>query len=94
MAILEAAVAGIPVVATAVGGVPAMLGEDSGTLVPPGNAGALGAAVRRALGDPQVARDLVSALRDRVMGPRVGEWIERYAALYRGLVEQESEADA
>ena len=48
MAAVEALQAGVPVVASAVGGLPEVVG-DAGILVPPGDPAALAAAIRRAL---------------------------------------------
>jgi len=63
-AVLEAMAAGLPVVASAVGAIPEMLGE-SGETVPPGDAEALAAALRR-LADPERRRALGEAARERV----------------------------
>jgi glycosyltransferase involved in cell wall biosynthesis len=61
----EALRAGAPVVATRVGGIPAMTGEDAALLVPPGDAVALGDAVRSVLTDPALASRLAAAARTR-----------------------------
>lgn len=61
----EALRAGAPIVATRVGGVPELTGEDAALLVPAGNASALGAAVRSVLADPALARRLATAARAR-----------------------------
>jgi glycosyltransferase involved in cell wall biosynthesis len=50
LAAVEAMAAGVPVVASAVGGVPELVG-DPAALVPPGDAGALAAAARARFGD-------------------------------------------
>ena len=60
----EALRAGLPVVATAVGGVPAMVG-DAGLLVPYGDPAALGAAIRRVLTEPGLALELAAAAASR-----------------------------
>jgi glycogen synthase len=58
--LLEAMALGIPVIATAVGGVPELLGDDRfGFVVPPGDSAALGRAVYRLASDPTGARQLV-----------------------------------
>jgi glycosyltransferase involved in cell wall biosynthesis len=57
----EALRAGTPVVATRVGGVPGVTGEDAALLVPPGDARALGAAVRLVLTDTALAARLRAA---------------------------------
>lgn len=56
--LLEAFAARAPVVATAVGGVPA-IAEGAALLVPPGDARAAAAAVRRLLGDAALQAELV-----------------------------------
>ena len=57
----EALRAGTPVVATLVGGVPCLAGEDAAVLVPRGDAGALASAVRSVLTDATLAARLRSA---------------------------------
>ena len=67
LAVLEAMAAGIPVVATRVGGVPdALDGGACGRLVPPGDAPALASALVGLLRDPAARRDLAVAAAARV----------------------------
>jgi glycosyltransferase involved in cell wall biosynthesis len=70
MVVTEALARGLPVLATDVGGVTEALGhgEDGtrpGLLVPPGDAAALGAALRSWLGDPDLRARLRRAARER-----------------------------
>jgi glycosyltransferase involved in cell wall biosynthesis len=61
----EALRAGVPVVATRVGGTAALTGEDAALLVPSGDAEALAGAVRAVLADPGLAARLRKAAADR-----------------------------
>jgi glycosyltransferase involved in cell wall biosynthesis len=61
----EALRAGVPVVATRVGGTPALTGEDAALLVPPGDVQRLAGAVRAVLTDPVLAARLRQAAADR-----------------------------
>jgi glycosyltransferase involved in cell wall biosynthesis len=65
--VLEAAAAGIPLLATAVGGIPEIFGpQQSHLLLPPGDARALAAAIAAALADPAAAPAAAATLRSRV----------------------------
>jgi glycosyltransferase involved in cell wall biosynthesis len=58
-ALIEAMTAGLPVIASHVGGIPAVIShERTGLLVPPGDAGALADALRRLLDRPEWATQL------------------------------------
>jgi glycosyltransferase involved in cell wall biosynthesis len=66
LSILEAMAAGLPVVATNVGGVPELVVEgETGFLVPPGDPQALAVALERLLGDSALRRRLGAAGRRR-----------------------------
>ncbi len=64
--VLEAAGAGIPLIATRVGGIPEIFGPQSGRLVPAEDPAALAAAIASALDAPQAMQDAALALRERV----------------------------
>jgi glycosyltransferase involved in cell wall biosynthesis len=65
-AVVEAMLAGTPIVASYAGGIPSLLRDgEEGLLVPRGDAPAFAAAVRRLLGDPLLAGRLGAAARER-----------------------------
>ncbi|HKZ14982.1 MAG TPA: glycosyltransferase family 4 protein [Solirubrobacterales bacterium] len=66
MALLEAMMAGVPAVVTGVGGVPELV-ADTALVVPPGDPGALAAALGRLFEDPGLAADLGRRSRARAL---------------------------
>jgi glycosyltransferase involved in cell wall biosynthesis len=68
LALLQAMAAGLPCIAADVGGIPEALGDGSGMLVAPGDAGALAAAMERMITEPGMAARLGAAARDRAAG--------------------------
>ncbi len=65
-ALLEAMASAVPVVASAVAGIPEVVPPDCGLLVPPGDAAALAAALERLAQDPPLRRRLGQAARTHV----------------------------
>lgn len=87
LVLLEAMAAGVPVLATAVGGVPEVLAQGTaGRLVPYGDIDALARAVPTLLTDEEERRRLVEAGRARVRDLTWSKAVERHRALYRELV--------
>ncbi|HEX6782276.1 MAG TPA: glycosyltransferase [Solirubrobacterales bacterium] len=88
LAVLEAMAAGIPVVSSAIGGTEELIEDGrSGLLVPPGDALALAAALRRLLGDPRLREELATRARERVdAGLRREQNAERVEGVYRELL--------
>ncbi len=64
--VLEAAAAGLPIIATNVGGVPEVFGPQTDQLIPPDDLGALIAAIEATLDNPVQARHVADAVRARV----------------------------
>lgn len=68
VALLQAAAAGLPVVACAAGGIPeAVADSETGLLSPPGDVAGLAANLERLLGDPELARRLGAAGHRRML---------------------------
>jgi len=86
IALFEAMDAEIPVVATAVGGVPAVVSPAEARLVPPEDPAALARAIRDALDDPVSGRTRAAHARTR-LGTQyaAGPWLDRYDRLYADL---------
>lgn len=64
--VLEAIAAGMPVLATNVGGIPEIIAEPYGPLLPPGDAAALSAAMADVLDRPDLARMKADGLREAI----------------------------
>jgi glycosyltransferase involved in cell wall biosynthesis len=64
--VLEAGAAGIPLIATNVGGIPEIFGPDAGDLVPPGDPAALARAIGVALQDRRSRQAAGMRLQDRI----------------------------
>jgi glycosyltransferase involved in cell wall biosynthesis len=87
MVVFEAMAAGVPIVAAAVGGVPAALGDGGGRLVEPGSPPALGRAVAATIvGSNGVDPDRLAR---RVREGRLA-WLSTYEALYASLLDREA----
>ena len=74
--VIEAGAAGMPVLASAVGGIGEIFGPDADRLVPAGSDWALAGAIEAALDDPDETLALAARLRDRI---RAGFSVEAMA---------------
>ncbi len=94
MVALEAMRAGVPVISTAVGGVPAMLEEQCGLLVPHGDTEAMQNAVVRLMQDPALVHAIADRARKRVSErfSRVAWW-NTHVQLYTDLVRAAGDLD-
>jgi glycosyltransferase involved in cell wall biosynthesis len=63
--VLEAAAAGMPIIATQVGGMPEIFGDEAAHLITPDNAAALAAAIDAAIADPVQLRRLAQSVCER-----------------------------
>jgi glycosyltransferase involved in cell wall biosynthesis len=86
--VLEAAAAGVPLIATAVGGIAEILGPQATRLVSPGNAAALARAIQTVLDAPASAQEAAQAVQERVRAHfSVDHMTEQVLAVYREALE-------
>ena len=88
MALLEAMAAGVPVIATRVGGTPEVIRDhESGILVPPGEPAALADALQQLLTDPDLRHRLSEGARHRVREHfSIDRTVLQIDQLYKGLL--------
>jgi glycosyltransferase involved in cell wall biosynthesis len=87
--VLEAAAAGLPMLATAVGGIPEIFGPQSPRLLPPGDPAALAAAITAALADAAASRAVAETLRARVRAGFAAETMgQAVLAAYRAALDR------
>ena len=89
MILLEAMAAGVPIIATRVGGVPDLLSEGTALLIPAEAPSAVAAAIRSVCADPSGAAARASAASerlDRAFG--VGAWVQQYDSVYDRVATQ------
>jgi glycosyltransferase involved in cell wall biosynthesis len=97
MVLLEAAAAGLPIVATRVGGNEEVIRDgNTGFLAPPGDDGALGAAMLRLMALPETERRAMGAHgHDHVRQHYgLGRVVDRYEAVYREVLRRKGAAAA
>ncbi|HXF96799.1 MAG TPA: glycosyltransferase family 4 protein [Gemmatimonadales bacterium] len=89
--LLEAMAAGVPIVATAVGGVPDVVSEREAVLVPPDDPEAVATALREVLAAGSRTHRRVEAARARLERDfPLAAWLERYERVYRAVRRERS----
>lgn len=90
MALLEAMAAGLPVIATAVGGIPDIIQDGiDGCLVPPGDIDRLGASMAKMIMIPNLAQQMGNAARITVNQRfSVVKWARTLETIYSGVYER------
>jgi glycosyltransferase involved in cell wall biosynthesis len=87
LAVLEAMMAGLPVVATSVGDIPNVVTDETGVVVPPHQPQMLAAALEDLLKNPEKRRAMGTAAKERAMSKySVDAWMKRHAALYKEVL--------
>jgi glycosyltransferase involved in cell wall biosynthesis len=91
--VLEAAAAGVPIIASRVGGIPEIFGTEDGRLVPAENVAALAAAITAALDDPEQLRRTAQAVTARVRDEfSVNAMVDGGLAAYREALAKQKTA--
>lgn len=89
IALLEAMAAGVPVIASAVGGVPDIIGDRDAYLVPADDASRLATAVRTVFNDPAGAAVRAARARIRLSElANVTEWVDAYRRVYSAAIQE------
>jgi len=96
LAVMEAMAAGLPVVSTAVGGVPELVESgQQGILVPPGDCAAFAEAMRTLLNDPEKRTAMANAARVRATAAfNVERMAQGYERIYRAALVTSGRANA
>ncbi len=85
--LFEAMAAGVPIIATTVGGVPHVISPDEAVLIPPERSLALANEIRAVHRNADAARRRARAARVRLeTAYGIGPWLERHEAIYRSVV--------
>jgi glycosyltransferase involved in cell wall biosynthesis len=94
--IIEAALAGVPVLASETGGIPSLVDNGvNGVLVPPGDVSALANAIETLAGNADLRRQLAAHARTRAERDcRPEETARRYLAVYARLAERRAPSSA
>ncbi len=84
--VLETIAAGMPLIATRVGGIPEILGPEDNRLVPPGDSSALAAAMTSVLNEPGLAQATALGLREQIRNSfSVDAMAESITKVYRSV---------
>ncbi len=87
LSVLEAMMAGLPIVATSVGDIPNVVTEDTGVVVPPHQPKMLAEALNDLLQNPSKRREMGRAAKDRAIREySLDVWMKRQVKLYEDVI--------
>lgn len=93
LAALESLAASVPLVATRVGALPELIGDDAGMLVAPGDDAALSQALRALVCDPERARSLGRTGKQRIAAQYAFQpWVDSITSMYDAVLGQQPAA--
>ena len=88
LTVLEAMMAGLPVVATSVGDVPNVVTSETGLIVPPHHPEKLAAALEELLKNPEKRQAMGKAAQQRALREySVDAWMKKHVALYQDVLD-------
>lgn len=88
MVLLEAMAAGVPIVATSVGGIPEVASSNEALLCPAGAVQDIAGAIDEVLAAPADATGRARAARHRLEGEfEVGAWVQRHREIYHSVLQ-------
>lgn len=87
--LLEAMLAGVPVIGTSVGGIPDIVkNELTGLLIPPNNPNALAQAILRLKSDEALRQQLIKEASSFVLGLSIEHSAEKYSSIYENILKK------
>lgn len=86
--VLEAYAAGLPVICSRIGGLPEIVDDTSGLLIPPRDANALFEAMRKLVEDDGLYQHLQEGVRSKRLEFSSDAWAERFMALCREVLDR------
>ena len=90
VSLMEAMAAGVPVISTTTGGIPELLGNGAGILVPPEDCEALANAIERLLKDPEIRREIGIKGREKVKKEfAIDSVVQKLIELFKNPVDSE-----
>jgi glycosyltransferase involved in cell wall biosynthesis len=89
LVLLEAMAAGVPIIATRVGGVPEVVSDQEAVLVPSDDPDALAEGIRATIEDPASARRRVELSTEKLRSSFAFDpWLDRYEEIYQRLLDR------